>query len=180
MKRKTSVSASASSSKLRPMPKWLSFYLTTVKFLAITGIAALALIAALQVFYRYVLDDSLFWSEELMRSLMVWVAFLTAGVTYSRGEMLGMHFVLDIVPAAVRHWLELAGRLLTVLFLLVVAWYGLDFMLRTSEQESVALEISVAWIHASIPVGCLLLAAHVLFTGRFQSALPPDEAPHIL
>lgn len=174
------MSAPESRDRLRPVPMWLSLYLTTVKSLAIGGIAVMAFVATLQVFYRYVLGESLFWSEELMRSLMVWVAFLTAGVAYSRGEMLGMHFFLDIVPPSIRRYLEFAGRILIVVFLLVVAWYGFEFTRRTSEQEAVALEISLGWLHASIPVGCLLLAAHVLFAGLFRSGLLQSEDQHSL
>lgn len=172
--------ASDSSANPRRTPRWVLLYLSTLNFLAIAGVASLVSVAALQVFYRYVLGDSLFWSEELMRALMVWVAFLMAGVAYSRGELLGMHFILDMLPATARSYVEFAGRILIVIFLLAVAWYGFDFVRRTSEQESVALEISVAWLHASIPVGSLLLAIHVLFAGLFRSALPQDEAPHIL
>lgn len=174
------MSVPASRDRLRPVPKWVSLYLSSVKFLAIGGIAVLAFVASLQVFYRYVLGDSLFWSEELMRSLMVWVAFLTAGVAYSRGEMLGMHFFLDIVPDSVRRYVEFAGRVLIVIFLLVVAWYGFVFTQRTSEQEAVALEISLGWLHAAIPVGCLLLAAHVLFAGLFRSGLLQSDDQHTL
>ena len=55
----------------------------------------MTLVAGLHVFYRYVLADSLFWSEELMRDPMVWTAYLCAGLAYSRGEMLGMRMVVD-------------------------------------------------------------------------------------
>jgi TRAP-type C4-dicarboxylate transport system permease small subunit len=79
-----------------------------------------------------------------------------------------------------RRTLELLGRVLIIVFLLAVAWYGFEFMRRTSEQEAVALEISLGWIHASIPVGCVLLAVHVIFTDLFRSAVSQDKDQHVL
>ena len=158
----------------------IAIYFSVLHFLAMFGVAALVVVAALQVFFRYALGDSLYWSEELMRSIMVWIAFLAAGIAYSRGEMLGMHSAVDALPERFARRVDAVGRALTVIFLLVVTWYGLQFTLRTSEQEAVSLEISLGWLHAAIPVGCFLLALHVAFTGLFRSALPNEEAPHQL
>jgi len=158
----------------------VALYLLAMRYLAMAGVATLVVVAALQVFFRYVVGESLFWSEELMRSLMVWVAFLSAGIAYSRGEMLGMHFVVDGLPRRIAARVDAAGRVLIVIFLLVVAWYGWLFTLRTSEQEAVSLEISLGWLHAAIPVGCTLLALHVAFAGLFRSALPKEDVTHSL
>lgn len=158
----------------------VSLYLRALHYLAMAGVATLVVVAAMQVFFRYVVGESLFWSEELMRSLMVWIAFLSAGIAYSRGEMLGMRFIVDGLRPSLTAKIDIAGRVLIVLFLLVVAWYGWLFTMRTSEQEAVSLEISLGWLHAAIPVGCLLLAIHVAFADLFRSALPKEETSHSL
>jgi hypothetical protein len=48
------------------------------------GILMIGVVAA-QVFFRYVLNHSLFWSEELARYILVWLTFLGASVAYRRG-----------------------------------------------------------------------------------------------
>lgn len=154
----------------------VALYVRGIEMVAIGATVVLALLAALQVFFRYALGESLFWSEELMRYLMIWVAYLVAGLAYSRGEMLGMRFVVDAASPRLRRAIDLAGRLLVVAFLLVVAVYGFEFAWRTREQEAVALEISLAWIHASVPAGAVLLAVHVLFSGLFAGVLPREGA----
>ena len=40
----------------------------------------MALVILLQVFCRYALNHSLFWSEELGRMLLVWLTFIGASV----------------------------------------------------------------------------------------------------
>ena len=41
----------------------------------------------LQVFFRYVLNASLSWSEELTRLLFVWLTFLGFGLAAQRGAL---------------------------------------------------------------------------------------------
>ncbi len=157
----------------RRLQRAVALYVAGIEHLAVAIMAALVVVAILQVFFRYVLNDSLSWSEELMRYLMIWEAYLVAGVAYSRGEMLGMRFVVDACPPPVRRALEMIGRVLIAVFLIFTAWYGTRFVLLTSGDEAIGLSISLGWVHASVPVGAALLTFHVLFAGLFA----PQAAP---
>lgn len=157
---------------------WLA-YIRLVETFAIGGTVVVVIVAAAQVFCRYVLGASLFWSEELMRYLMVWVVFLTAGITYSRGELLGMRLLVDALPPSLARIVDLAGRGLILVFLLTIAWYGVDFAFRTSGQQAVALQLSLFWVHIAIAVGACLLAMHVVLAGIFTALLKQDEAPEM-
>jgi len=59
--------------------------------------------------------------------------------------------------------LLVAGMLL--LFVLL-AWYGIDYALRTRLQISAALGVSMMYVYIGMPIGCALLAAHLLFISR--------------
>ena len=50
-------------------------------------------IVFIQVIARYIMHDSLSWSEEIARYLLVWTIFLSAG--YVLGQ--GAHIFLDVV-----------------------------------------------------------------------------------
>lgn len=155
-------------------------YVRLIESLAITGIAVLTVVAAIQVFYRYVLNDSLFWSEELMRYLMAWVAYLTAGIAYSRGEMLGMRFVVEALPPKAQRVVDIASRILIVLFLGTVVWFGLEYARRTSMEEAIALEFSLFWVHVSVAVGAFILIMHVIFSELLKSVVAGEKTGHAL
>jgi len=70
-----------------------SAFVFVFKYLAITAVAVMTASILVQVFCRYVLNDSLPWSEELARYLMVWMTFLTLPVV-SRTKQ---HAALDII-----------------------------------------------------------------------------------
>jgi len=153
-----------------------SVYVRTVETLAITGMCVVVIVAAGQVFFRYVVGESLFWSEELMRYLMIWVVFLTAGLAYSRNELLGMRLLVDTLPPRAARVVEIAGRILILVFLLTIAWYGFDFAYRTRLQQSVALQFSLFWVHVSIAVGAVILAIHVVLTDVFRAYFAAQTA----
>ena len=136
-------------------------YVRVIETTGILTIAAVAVVAVLQVYFRYVVGASLYWSEELMRYMTIWMAFLLAGLAYSRGEMMGFTLFRDWLPAPLRGAVRLAVRVVIIVFLLTAAWYGFDFAFRTMNDLAIALQFSMFWVHLSVPVGCVLMAIHV-------------------
>lgn len=143
------------------MSKFWRAYVAAVETFCFAGIAAILLVGVLQVFARYVLHSSLFWSEEFMRYLMLWIVALGAGISYTRGQFLGMRMVVEKLPQGLRRAADLLSAILILIFLGVIIWYGITFSWGTRRQTAVALGLSMFWIHISIVVGALLLAIHV-------------------
>jgi len=150
------------------------FYTRAVESAAIVAMVMLVTVAAYQVFCRYVLNASLFWSEELMRYLMIWTTFLTSGIVYTRSGFLGMRALVDAAPTRMKLAADIIGRLAILTFLLIVAWYGFEFAIRTAPTHAVALEFSMFWVHVAVPVGCVLMALHVIA----EFFLPPSQIRH--
>ncbi len=81
----------------------------------------MVLTGGLQVFNRFVLNQSLSWSEELQIYSHIWLIFLTIPVAYNRGAHIGMMILFDKLPPRAQLilsvitdmlWLTLAGALL--------------------------------------------------------------------
>lgn len=151
-------------------------YIALMEALGMFVIAAISVVAILQVFFRYVVGASLFWSEELMLFMMAWSAFALAGLAYSRGEMLGLTLVVDALPHRLRLVATGLVRIAIIGFLLVVAWYGFDFAWRTRFDYATALRVPMVWIHMCVPVGCVLMALHVVASFFVGEGDPPHES----
>ena len=135
---------------------------------------AMAMIVAVQVFFRYVLNHSLFWSEELARYLLVWLTFLGASVAYYRGAHPGIDFFYVKMPPTIKQ----AARFLVHLASLILwkIWQVLSensnfklekslFFLRL--QITPALHLPKWIIFSIIPISGLILMVHALtFLGR--------------
>ncbi|MCC2096553.1 MAG: TRAP transporter small permease [Hyphomicrobiales bacterium] len=149
-------------------------YLHLIRFVAGVSMVAIVVIMIVQVFYRYVLGDSLIWAEELCRYLLIWQTFLVLGLAYSRGEFVN----LDFLPAALSprgKWILRAVMAVPVLtFLLSISWHAYDFASRFDRQTIPALDfiwtaiagkpmgLSIRWVYVSVSVGLSLMALHVV------------------
>jgi TRAP-type transport system small permease protein len=116
----------------------------------------------LGVFFRYVLNDPLVWSEEVARYSMVWVSVLGGGLAFRRGGHIAVTFVLDYFHGSLRRVIVIAGGIGIFFFLAIMFWYGWDMAERVARQRSAALRISMSYAYAAIPVGAALMMYHML------------------
>jgi TRAP-type C4-dicarboxylate transport system permease small subunit len=135
---------------------------TVVEALIAVVTGLMVAIVAAQVFARYVLNHSLFWSEELARYLLVWLAVLGATAGYRRG----LHPALDLFqgrlgPAAARVF-RISTGLICLFFFILLVYYGTSFAYFVRTQISPALQLP-KWIVLSIlPLGGAVFALHAL------------------
>ncbi len=122
--------------------------------------AGMALIVILQVFCRYVLNNSLFWSEELARYLMVWLTFLGASVAYRRGVHPGIDLLYQHLPAVLQKTTLLLVHLISLSLFGIMIIYGVRFSYFVRLQISPSLGLPKWIIMGIIPVSGLFLAIH--------------------
>lgn len=162
------------------MSKVWRAYVAAVETFCFAGIGAILIVGVYQVFSRYVLHSSLTWSEEFMRYLMLWIVAVGAGISFTRGQFLGMRMVVEKLSPGLRRAADVVSAVLVLVFLAVVIWYGIKFSWGTRLQSAVALGISMFWIHISIVVGALLLALHVALNELLGVAKESTNNDHIM
>ena len=129
-------------------------------------------LVVLQVFFRYVLNRSLFWSEELVRFALVWSVMLGSAVVAYRGEHLRIDALDTLLPPTARRVTARLAELLTFAFCVILAGTGVQFTLRTLTQRSAVLEVPIWAVYAAVPVGAVLEAVCMLMGRRHGSAGP--------
>jgi len=122
----------------------------------------MVLVVAVQVFCRYLLNHSLFWSEELARYLLVWLTFLGATVAYRRG----LHPSVDVLYARAAPGPARAMRLVAALAALllfgVMTVGGAQFAHFIRTQISPALQVPKWTVMLVVPLSGALLILHTL------------------
>lgn len=116
----------------------------------------------LQVLTRYVLAYPWEWPEEFARILFVWLALLGAALALRRGGHFGIAALVRRLPPGSQRCVAVCVRLLLLAFLLLVTVLGAQAAYRVREQLSTAMEISMIYGYAAVPVGCGLMAAEML------------------
>lgn len=128
------------------------------KMLCTITLALMSAIIVLQVFFRYVLNNSLSWSEELARYLFIWTIYI--GISY--GVKMDKHVAVDAVytymPKGVKKYYAMVAYALFMIFALLVVYYGVTVvgMQITSGQVSPAMGLPMQYVYVAPVVGMVL------------------------
>ena len=120
-------------------------------------IAGMVVLIAMQVCFRYVLNEPLAWTEEVARHLMVWSALLGAAVAYRRKGHLGMDILVTHLPRRWQRLVEVVLQVLSIGFFGILVIHGIPLVERTMRQLSSAIRIPMGYIYLAIPVGAALI-----------------------
>ena len=120
-------------------------------------IGAITVLVSVQVFARYVLNNTPPWSEELCRYLFVWASFLGACVAMRRAAHLGVDSVVVRLPSAVREILHHAVTALVGVFVGILAWHGAALVPAMASQRSPSMGISLQYVFAVIPLTAVIM-----------------------
>ncbi len=110
------------------------------------------------VFFRYVLQNSIFWAEELSRYLMIWAGMLGAGLAMKDDAHIGIDFVVRALPDSMQLTVKVIAKLVVEIFLIVVFIESIDYLKTLSIQRSAALEIPMALPYLSVTAGMVFMA----------------------
>jgi TRAP-type C4-dicarboxylate transport system permease small subunit len=126
-------------------------------WLAFVVFWALAAIVFLQFFTRYVLNDSVTWTEEIARYGLIWVTYIGAVMVTRRNSHIAVALLPNLLPAR-------AGRLLLALvdlavlgFLALLAYFSVLIIARMQVQRMTIVELPMSWVYAAVVLGCCLM-----------------------
>ncbi len=110
-----------------------------------------------QVFFRFILDSPLVWSEELARFLMLWMVFLGASVVSYRQAHLGVDFLFDYLPPKINIFLKAISTTVTLVFLIVLVITSMELLRVAGYATSPALNIPLSYWRVSVVAGSSLM-----------------------
>ncbi|MHC1728430.1 MAG: TRAP transporter small permease [Syntrophobacteraceae bacterium] len=125
-------------------------------------VVVMSVVVFLQVFYRYLLAQPLQWSEELARYLFAWISLLGAALSVRKQGHFGVDYFFRKLPASGRRILTLLIYFSMGTVIVVLLFHGILLVLKTAAQRSPAMEISMGWAYACVPVGAAFMFIHLL------------------
>jgi TRAP-type C4-dicarboxylate transport system permease small subunit len=132
-----------------------------------------------QVFTRYVLNDPSIWSEEAARYLYVGVVFFGTAAAVRDRSHVGIPFLMDRLPPAVRLAAALLTQALVVGFCAAIVVWGARAASQVWDLPSLALEIPMGLVLAVVPLTMALAAVRtVACMAEDVAAARRGEGPH--
>jgi C4-dicarboxylate transporter DctM subunit len=104
------------------------------------------------------------WTEELARTVFLYVTFVGAGLALAKNAHLRIDAAVKLLPPMAQVVTQVATHLIAIVFLAFVVYQSSLMLPRLSFQPLTALPfLSKAWFFASVPIGCSLMLAYELW-----------------
>jgi TRAP-type C4-dicarboxylate transport system permease small subunit len=125
-------------------------------------IGATVVAVSVGVFFRYVLNDSLGWVEEVSANGLAWLTFLGAYSCVRKSS----HLSVDILPSALsqrpRALLIAANSLIACIFLVLVAYLSWKTILVVGGRPIRTVDLPRGLFLSAMPIGAALTAMALL------------------
>jgi TRAP-type transport system small permease protein len=122
---------------------------------------AIALVVFLQVVFRYLLHQPLFWSEELPRYLLIWMSFLAAALAQKDDAHINIALGLSRLSVRARQVVRIITDLVILGFLGTLVYSGGLVVSITAHHRSTALQLPMGVVYAALPVSALLMMLYL-------------------
>ncbi len=130
------------------------------------GVLLMALNTIANVVGRFALGQSIYFSEELNRVLIILITF--AGISYAarHGRHIRMSAIYDALPPRARKTLMVVIASVTALFMFALCYYAIGYIRTSAGQGRIlpALQIPIWWIFVWVPVGFFMTGVQYLLT----------------
>lgn len=130
---------------------------TTVSYVGISLFAVLIIACIAQVFFRFVLNNSLSWTEELARYCFIWMHMIGASLLIEAGEHATVTVIMDLLHGAARKALDVLIELVIFFNGTVMLRSGVMLAYSSRANLSTAMSVPMWIINCSVAAGGLLL-----------------------
>jgi len=126
----------------------------------------------LQFWTRYVMGNSLGWTEEIARYLLIAVTFIGSITAMRKGSHIAVEALLLYLPKQAKHWTLVAVDGLVAIFCGAMAWYGYELGNR-APGYMISVDIPKAYVYWGVSLALLGMTLHAAI--RFVQRLRRQE-----
>lgn len=132
------------------------------KWFAGIGLLLMTAIIGLQVFARYVLNDSPAWAEQAALLLMIWYVFIAAAAGVREGFHIRIAVFADNLPPKLRRAVNLIAHLMVVAFGVSMVVFGIELARETWLHVIPTLGISRGYAYLPIALSGVLITGFAI------------------
>lgn len=130
--------------------------------LVIASMTVMLIVVSGQVFFRYALNLSVDWAEEVSRLSFVWSVFLAVPLGVKRGAHVGIALLTDRLSAAVQDKLFRAMNVLAIVLMAIVAYEAVVLTVDQWDEPMSTLDVSVGLFMLPLAVGATHAVLHLV------------------
>jgi len=120
---------------------------------------ALASIVFLQFYTRYILNDSLAWTEEIARYGLMWITFIGGSIVVRKQANIAVEVLLHFASKPVRRILLVIIDIIKLGFIALLAYFSVTITERMAVQTMTVIDWPMSYVYGGVAVGCFLMLA---------------------
>ena len=148
------------------------------RVIAMILIAAMTLVIAAAVVFRYFFHAPLFWANEASIFMMAWITFIGGSLGLKYKSQASITFLVDRLSIKGKRILAIVSYIIILIFMAILLYLSYEWVFLASDQKSTSMRIPM-WIpYLSVPVGLTCAFIHLsnhlveLFKVKFQGGEP--------
>ena len=119
---------------------------------------ALAFIVFLQFFTRYIMNDSLSWTEEIARYGLMSLAFIGGAVVTRKKGHIAVELVSNLMgPGPMRATLLALVDFITLGFIGLMAYFSVTIIERMHSQRMTVFDLPMSLVYGAVGLGCFMM-----------------------
>ena len=113
------------------------------------GLAALVFISALMRTLKHPLN----WAQDVALVAFAWLIFFGSDIAVRGSGLIGIDMLVKHFPKKIQKGLDILFKILILIFLGILVYYGIIMTSTGWKRQITALEISYGWVTLAVPTG---------------------------
>ena len=144
------------------MKRFIALITQAADMLGIVCLGGMSLVTLIAVFFRYILNSSLPWAEELTRYLFIVTTYMGISVVMARDEHLKMEILASYSGKVMSCILNILSAAFSVIFFLWITKLGFDMTIKVYKinQTAVAFPLHLWIVWAVMVMSFIITSIH--------------------
>lgn len=129
------------------------------EWLLIFTYTAMLIIASAQIFFRYVINYSISWSQDLLTYMLIWSVFIGISLAVKKRRHIKVELAYVLIPKKNQFYLKVLSNIVFMIFCLIFSYFSLKkvySLMFVLPQMSESTGLSMWMIQIAIPIGFIL------------------------
>ena len=124
--------------------------ITTILASALIGLMTLVILY--MVYFRYIINDTPYWSEEVARCMMLWMTFCVLPISYRLGSNVSLEIILSKIKGKSLTLIEIFIHLLILAFIINFFYLSLNFVKSGMMARAYSFDLQIGYIYLILPI----------------------------
>ena len=141
-----------------------------IAMILLAGITVLVFVSAMMRTFGFPLN----WAQDAALIMFAWLSFIGGDIALHSTGLIGVDLFVVYLPKKVQKTIDIIFKVIMLAFLAVLVIYGFQYVMTGYRRLITTLNVSYAYVTASVPVGALLMIISV-GTNLYKSIKTPVE-----